>query len=117
MKTINNNRWDTLPKQIIYIIWEYHYIPFLQDIKTHKLFHYRYWCIGFNSNTMSIYEYLDHKISRELCKSLYGDVFIKYKDKLYFPERQYVIKLMKINKLRIRDGMKTRTMIHQLIKV
>ena len=112
-----NNLWDTLPKEIIYIIWEFHYIPFLEDIKKpHHLYKYRYWCVGFNLNR-SVYDWLDHKISRELCKSLYGDVFYVYNGKPYYPCRYYVIRMMKCNKLRIRNGMKTKTMIHNLIKL
>jgi len=117
MKQTINNLWDTLPKEIIYIIWEYHYIPFLQDIKKpHNLYKYRYWCIGFN-NHISIYEWLDRKRSRQLNINLYGDVFYVYHGKLHYPCREDVIKMMKINKLRIRNGMKTRTMINHLIKV
>jgi len=118
MKQNINNLWDILPKEIIYIIWEYHYIPFIEDIKkTHILHRGRYWCDGYNSDIMSVYDWLDHKRSRRLCRALYGDVFFIYNGKTFKPEREYVIKMMKKNKLRIRRGMKTRTMIKHLIKM
>jgi len=119
MKQNINNLWDILPKEIIYIIWEYHYIPFIEDIKkTPTLHRGRAGCWGYNSN-MSIYDWLDHKRSRSLCRALYGDVFFVYNGKTFKPEREYVIKMMKKNKLRIRRGMKTRTrtMLNHLIKM
>tara|TARA_A100001201_G_scaffold110752_1_gene94695 strand:- start:70 stop:447 length:378 start_codon:yes stop_codon:yes gene_type:complete len=104
--------WDTLPTEIMKEISDYNKFPYLDDIKKPHNLNKKHYLDG-----MSPYVWLDHKTSRQINRNLYGDVFFTYYGVIYYPCREDVIKKMKINKLRIRKGMKTRTMIKHLIKL
>ncbi len=108
------NLWDKLPTELTYEIMEYNKLPYLDELRTKIPTIAERWATRAIAN-MS--EWIDHKRHRRDHRNLYGDVFYVYKGRAFYPCREDVIKMMKINKLRIRRGMKTRTMIHHLIKV
>tara|TARA_B100000424_G_scaffold210437_1_gene167863 strand:- start:3427 stop:3795 length:369 start_codon:yes stop_codon:yes gene_type:complete len=112
------NLWDALPKELTDEICDYNKIPYLDELRA------KIRCYLPNPNKslpsgrlMSVCDWIDHKRHRQDHRNLYGDCFYVYKGKTYYPCGEDVIKMMKINKLRIRKGMKTRTMINHLIKV
>lgn len=106
------NLWDKLPTELTYEIMKYNKLPYLDEVKEH----YRVIWYGnthFVFRTQQMYVdmsvRLDHKFACRMSRALYG--------KTFYPCREDVIKLMKNNNLRIRKGMKTRTMIKHLIKM
>ena len=113
------NLLDNLPEEIIYIIWEYHHIPFLQDIKTFKFNptkfstwrkHIAFIFARFRplEPTTIIYKYLDDGVSGR---------FIELCGYNVWGARAQVIIRMKKNNLRVRRGMKTITMKKHLMKL
>jgi len=92
--------WDTLPLEIVQEITEYNKLPYLDELHGHT----------FNGLFDMAIKYMWIDIQRKYQdeRNIYGDVG---------PYRENVIKMMKINKLRIRRGMKTKTMINHLIKL
>ena len=111
--------WDTLPTEIINEINDYNKLPYLDEIVAFVLERHPDWekkCV-WKCNV-----YLEARVRRQTHIALWGDVWLKneYDTPSMFvarPDRTGVIYVMKQNKLRVRKGMKTRTMLTQLIKL
>jgi len=101
--------WDTLPLEIVQEITEYNKLPYLDELHGHTfsgLF------------DMSIkYMWIDIQRTHQDERNIYGDFCATMIGGTHSPYRENVIRMMKINKLRIRRGMKTKTMINHLIKL
>ena len=111
--------WDTLPTEIINEINDYNKLPYLDEIQEFVLERHPDWekkC-EWKCNV-----YLEARVRRQTHIALWGDVWLKNEynsPSMYVarPDRTGVIYVMKQNKLRVRKGMKTRTMLTQLIKL
>jgi len=117
------NLWELLPKEIEEYIHEYNVIPYLQDIKKQQTLMYaRYMPLEHNQErrstvVLSQCGIMDYLHSQQMYKNICGDDFTVFRGKKYYPHRDDVLKAMKKNNLRIRNGMKTKTMIKHLIKL
>jgi len=113
------NLWDTLPPEIVQEITDYNIMPYLDELRTNTFTYLRRIRIPHRNGkpAMSAWDWIDHKRNRQDQRNLYGDNFYIYKGKLSYPCREHVMLSMNKNNLRIRRGMKTRTMVNHLIKV
>lgn len=123
------NLWDKLPTELTYEIMDYNKLPYLDELKTKRANYlkptYIYgsrWNTQTNQHDRVIYDILTydrienirfHKFN----SSIYGGSFFVWRGKVNYPNRESIITMMRFNRLRIRRGMKTRTMIHHIIKV
>lgn len=110
--------WDTLPTEIINEINEYNELPYLDEMVAFVLERHPDWdkrCV-WKCNV-----YLEARLRRQTHTALFGDIWLKNYIRTNYhvarPAREGVISVMKQNKLRIRKGMKTRTMLTHLIKL
>ena len=111
--------WDTLPTEIINEINDYNKLPYLDEIVAFVLNLHEMSVVG---REWKCCVYLEARVRRQTHIALWGDVWLKNEydsPSMYVarPDRTGVIYVMKQNKLRVRKGMKTRTMLTQLIKL
>ena len=112
--------WDTLPTEIINEINDYNKLPYLCELR--NLMMERHKCHWQKMCEWKSCVYLEARVRRQTHIALWGDVWLKNEydtPSMYVarPDRTGVIYVMKQNKLRVRKGMKTRTMLTQLIKL
>jgi len=112
------NLWDTLPHEIVQEITDYNKIPYLDELRAKTLRRLPNPDKSLpGGRSMPLCDWIDHKRNRQDQRNLYGDNFYVYKGKLSYPCREHVMLSMNKNNLRIRRGMKTRTMVNHLMKV
>ena len=116
--------WDNLPTEIINEINDYNKLPYLDELSQKRTVYtfpgpLPFALYGCDFRTLP---HIEARVRRHSHTSLWGDTWLKNEygiESMYVarPERHLVIKLMKKNNLRVRKGMKTRTMLTQLIKL